>query len=229
MGTNKRFNWVNETDFIQSLLNRIISHRDYYECYDNEVNKIGTIDDIALLEARQPIKLNKFIQIIKITTQEQDTKTCSKAAIVGSAIIRSSGNASETLVYSNTKMYKGSLNIERSRTKFYTAYTWSNDSALFRDSGGPFVCYHGRTPVLYGITLDIHNVTENNTNVVLTTYESLEYHKEFIKKYVPNVLIVDDKKSRHLETNQTTKSVANSVRESFYQIFCLFLFSFKCK
>ncbi|KAF2883656.1 hypothetical protein ILUMI_22528 [Ignelater luminosus] len=226
MGTNKHFNSVEGTFYIHSFIDRVISHKLYQECYDNNMNRVATKYNIALVETRQPFLPSKFIQIIQVPSRRQDTKACRKATIIGTGIITSTGNASENLLYANTKIYEGRLNVLEwlySSTVFYTVSEWSGSPVLFGDGGGPFICYHGYTPVLYGVRVGGYTSTVNNTNFVITTYESIQKHMSFIKKYVQDGIHEYDKNPVDI------KSKTNSIKYDFYQIFCLLLFYFKCK
>lgn len=234
MGTNKHFDSVEETFFLHGFIDRIIPHKDYREYYDNNMKRVATTYNIALVKTRQPSILSTFVQIIEIPTKREGTKACRQAIIIGSGIIKSTGNASENLLYANTKIYEGPLNVAewlRSSTVFYTVDKWSNGFALFREGGGSFVCYHGDVPVLYGIRLGGYSSKENNTDIVISTYESIQAHMSFIKEYVPNVLIArKNMQDRNKPgTSENIRAVANSIKEDFYQIFCLLLFSFRYK
>lgn len=214
MGTNKHFNLVKGTDFVQTSISDIISHPDYGLCVDNNNKIVGSLHNIALVKTRQPVELNKFIKIIKIPTKRSNMKACKNATTVGTGIIESTYHASENLLYTNPKLYQGQPNISYwlyDPTKFYTVNKWLKGSPGL-SFGGPFVCYHGRTPVLYGIRVDDHDNNSTKKDIdVISKYESVQDHTKFIKEHVKF---------------ESTKSVGNFIKAGFYQIFCLLLVSF---
>ncbi|KAF2883653.1 hypothetical protein ILUMI_22525 [Ignelater luminosus] len=200
MGTNRLYTQTLEiSHYFRKSINRIILHKDYHECYDNNKIRLVAKYDIALVKTEQPFSMSKHIYTVKVPNVGQGISVCRrKAVLIGVGVTSFEGHKSSHVLYAETKLYnKRSLKLPEwfmSSTLLLTKAVWDRHHPLFGDSGGPLVCYHGRIPVLYGVISGIVKVTTSEKTIVVGTHESVEEHLSFIKRYVGKVQTVDDTK-----------------------------------
>ncbi|KAF2894188.1 hypothetical protein ILUMI_11986 [Ignelater luminosus] len=234
MGTIKQYNHIGSGTVWQSYAEGVYQHPAFVVRYIDQSRGITDklSNDMALVHSRQHFPLGPYVQIIKLPNAKIHPHICGRGTIIGSGNTEN-GSRGDVLYAEVELKWLHNLGVTlpswtvRSSV-FYTENRWNRGHALRGDSGGPYVCYFAKTPVLYGVI----SSNRNYKDTVITEYESVLNFMDFIKNSVPDVQIHRQRKikgfreskenrSRKRKAVTSTSSVRSNIVISFRFLFVI--------